>query len=98
MATTKSKAKKSAAKKPAAKTNGNAKPGVIATIIETISRPTGASMDELITILTKRFPDRKPASMAKTCSIQANANAKSKDRDEKRGLVYFGKRLGGHGR
>ena len=82
--------KKSTASKEAVANGSTAKPGVIATIVETISRSQGASMNELVAILSKKFPDRKPDSMRKTCGIQANANAKKKDRDEKRGLVYYG--------
>jgi hypothetical protein len=98
----KGKAAKPAAKsggKAAPKTNGAGRgsatpgrgPGVIATIVETIQRPKGASVDEILEVLVKKFPDRKPASMTATIRIQANRNCKSKDKDEKRGLVYFGK-------
>ena len=87
------KAKKTFVKKPAkakSSNGGTAKPGVIATIIDTIGRPSGASINELVAILSKRFPDREPDSMRATCRIQANANAERKDRTEKRGLVYYG--------
>lgn len=87
------KTKKTAAKK----TNGKTKtakapraPGVIATIIETIKRDRGANREEILAVLEKKFPNRKPDSMANTINIQANRNAKKKDRDEKRGLVYYG--------
>jgi len=90
----KSKAKKSAVKKPVAargksatKTTG---PGVIDTIVECIAKPNGASADEILAVLTKRFPDREPDSMRKTILIQANKNAKKKDTDDKRGKVYYG--------
>ena len=84
MATKSKKAKKSSAN------GGTAKPGVIATIVETIGRPTGASINELVAVLSKQFPDREPDGMRATCRIQANANARRKDRTEKRGLVYYG--------
>ena len=95
--TAKKTAKKTAAKKPIAKkaTNGNGAakgPGVIATIVETISRDRGASADEIVEILTGKFKDRDPDGMRKTVRIQAAKNATSKDRDEKRGLVYFKRR------
>jgi hypothetical protein len=65
---------------------------VIATIVDTISREKGASIDELVGVLTKKFPDRDEAGMRATCRIQANRNATSKDKDEKRGLVYYKRR------
>ncbi len=93
--TTKKKAsgKKSAAKKTAKKkANGGAArgPGVIATIVETIKRDRGATHDEIIAVLTKKFPDRKEAAMLATVKIQANKNAKKKEKDDKRGLIYYG--------
>ena len=53
------KAKKTAAK-PAKSSTGPNKPGVIATIVEMISRTEGASKDEILKILIKKFPDRDP--------------------------------------
>jgi len=93
---TKSKAKKSVAKKS---TNGAArrpvailkKVGVIATIVKTISRDRGASKNEILDILTKCFPDRVPEQMRATIGIQANRYAKKKGEDEKRsGVIYYG--------
>lgn len=84
--TKKTAAKKSGAK-PAATPRGE---GVIATIIKTIGRANGASADECLEVLVKAFPDRAPESMRKTVMIQANKNAKSKERSEKRGVVYYG--------
>ena len=66
-----------------------AHPGVIATVIETISRDKGATKDEILAILIKKFPDRDADGMAKTVLIQCAKNATSKDRVEKRGLVYY---------
>jgi len=82
------------AKKTAAKTNGStAKPGVITTIIATISRDRGASKSEILKILTEKFPDREPDSMARTIGIQAPKNCTSREDDEKRGgVVYFKRR------
>jgi hypothetical protein len=91
---------KTAAKKTAAKTakgsTGAAKPGVIATIVEIISRETGATADEILTVLVKKFPDRDPDGMRKTIGIQALKNSSSKERDEKRGLIYFNRRRSAH--
>jgi hypothetical protein len=69
-------------KKPAAASQG---PGVIVTIVETISREKGASIEELVAVLTKKFPDREPDAMKSTCRIQVNKDCTSKDKDEKRG-------------
>ncbi len=77
------------------KTNGKSKsgvkkePGVIATIVETMGRASGVTVEEMAGILAKKFPDRKVKSMTSTCKIQLSKNAKSKDKDEKRGLVYY---------
>lgn len=76
-----------AAKKKVKVVAGDKGPGVIATIVETISRAKGASVDEVLEVLTKVFPDRDPDGMTRTIRIQANKNATSKDRDEKRGGV-----------
>lgn len=84
------KAAKSGAKKSAPKAAGPKGEGVIATIIKTISRASGASASELVEILTAKFPDREPDSMRKTVMIQANKNAKRKEDSEKRGRVYYG--------
>ncbi len=86
----KSRAKKSsngAAKRPVAvlkKTEG-----VIATIVKTISRDQGASKNEILTILTKAFPDRLPEQMRATVGVQLSRHSTSKKDDEKRGRVYF---------
>jgi hypothetical protein len=85
-------AKKTAAKKVSS--TGAAKaPGVIATIIATISRDRGASKSEILKILTEKFPEREPDSMARTIGIQAPKNCTSREDDEKRGgVVYFKRR------
>lgn len=70
------------AKKPRA-------PGVIAAIIEAMSRASGVSLEETVAILTKKFPERKTKSMTSTAKIQLSKNAKSKEKNEKRGLVYY---------
>jgi hypothetical protein len=66
-----------------------AKPGVIATIIATISRDRGASKSEILKILTEKFSDREPDSMARTIGIQAPKQCTSKQDEEKRGRVYY---------
>lgn len=94
----KATAKKAAKKKSSANArkaagNGSGKPrgvGVIATIVDTIKRDRGASQDEIVAVLTKKFPDRGEDQMRATVKIQANKNAKKKEKDEKRGLVYYG--------
>jgi hypothetical protein len=47
-------------------------------------------------VLVKKFPDRDPDGMRKTVGIQANKNASSKERDEKRGLYYNRRRSSNH--
>jgi hypothetical protein len=92
---TSAKSAKKSTKRPVAvlKKEGSTKgPGVIATIVETISREKGATSEECLAVLVKAFPDRDPDGMVKTIRIQAAKNATSKDRDEKRGLVYFKRR------
>lgn len=64
-------------------------PGVIATIIETMSRDRGATADEMLAVLLKAFPDRKADGMRKTVLIQASKNCTSKEWDETRGLIYY---------
>jgi len=76
------------AKKTNGKTN-SCKPGVIATIISTISRANGATAEECLEVLKAKFPERDPDGMMKTIGIQASKNAKRKDRTEKRGLIYY---------
>jgi hypothetical protein len=87
---------KTATKKPAAKTAKGStpanKPGVISTIVEMISREEGASKDEILKILVKKFPDRDPDGMSKTIIIQANRNKSSKETIEDRGIVYYNRR------
>lgn len=67
-------------------------PGVIATVIEIINRDKGASVEEMVEILSKKFPEREVKGMTSTIRIQANKNNKRKEKDEKRGLVYYGKK------
>ena len=67
-------------------------PGVIATIIEVISRETGASFVEIMGVLLDRFPSRTEATMTGTIRIQAPRNATFVEKDAKRGgKVYYKK-------
>lgn len=75
--------------KAAAVKNSEKGPGVIATIVATISRSQGASAEEGLAVLTKTFPQREPKGMLSTFRIQANRHCTKKDKDEKRGLVYY---------
>lgn len=85
-----SKSKKVSKANGSSKKAGEKKPGVIATIVETMKRDRGASADEILAVLVKKFPDRTQKGMMATVRIQANRNAKKKDKDEKRGgVVYF---------
>jgi hypothetical protein len=88
--------KRTAVAKKATNGNGAAKaakgPGVIATIVDCISKEKGATSEECLAVLVKAFPDRDPDGMIKTIRIQAAKNASSKERDEKRGLVYYKRR------
>jgi hypothetical protein len=63
--------------------------GVIATIVETISREKGGTIAEIVAILSKRFPDRNPDSMRVTSRIQANTHCTSKEKTDARGLIYY---------
>ena len=73
--------------------NGAAKgPGVIATVIECISKEKGSTADETLEVLVKAFPDRDPDGMRKTAIIQSNKNKTSKEAVEDRGLVYYKRR------
>jgi hypothetical protein len=47
-------------------------------------------------VLVKKFPDRDPDGMRKTIGIQASKNSSSKERDEKRGLIYYNRRRSAH--
>jgi hypothetical protein len=48
-------------------------------------------MKEVLAVLVKKFPTHKAKSMESTCKIQMPRNAKSKEMDDKRGLVYYAK-------
>ena len=63
--------------------------GVIASIIEVISREKGGTIEEIVAVLSKRFPDRDETGMTNTARLQANNNCTTKARIEGRGLVYF---------
>jgi hypothetical protein len=65
--------------------------GVIATVVETISRAQGASIPEIMAVLIKRFPDRAEKGMKATTGIQVSKHCTSKINDDKRGIVYYRK-------
>lgn len=71
------------------KEGGVKKVGVIATIVETMSRKSGASVPEIVAVLLKKFPDRDEKGMTSTVRIQANKQSTSKEKDDKRGTVYY---------
>jgi hypothetical protein len=54
-----------------------------------MSRDRGATADEMLAVLVKAFPDREADGMRKTVLIQAAKNCTSKERDKKRGLIYY---------
>lgn len=61
--------------------------GIIDAIKEHMSRKEGATTEEIMSFLKKKFPDREPN--IGTVRIQTNRNASSKDKVDGRGLVYF---------
>lgn len=73
------------------KQKGLKRPGVIAAVIEIIGAAKGCSVDEAGPLLLKRFPERLEESMKNTFKIQASKNCVRKVKDEKRGVVYYGK-------
>ena len=85
-ATKKAAAKKPAAAKAAAKATPQ-RPGIIAEIKAVCSRKQGASIEEILAHLKGKFPERDPRPT--TARINANLYATRKEKDEKRGLVYY---------
>jgi hypothetical protein len=63
------------------------KPGLISTIIELISRPSGASVDEILKATAERFPGRK--TKLNTVRYYAKLRAGSVREDKKRGPVFY---------
>jgi hypothetical protein len=82
-------AKSNGATKKAGNGTGK-KPGVISTIVDMLGRASGTTVEECLDRLKEKFPDRKRESMMTTCKIQLARNAKSKDKSETRGLIYYG--------
>jgi hypothetical protein len=68
------------------------KVGVIAAILESISKDKGSTVDETWTVLKNRFPDRDPDGMRKTAMIQSNKQKTSKEVIEGRGTVFYKRR------
>jgi hypothetical protein len=63
--------------------------GVVGTILTVISRREGASVDEIVAVLVKAFPDRDPDGMRRTVRVQAAKNCTTKETDAQRGRVYY---------
>jgi hypothetical protein len=66
-------------------------PGVIAAITTLLAEAgaEGITIDEMITKLTEKFPDRQINSMRSTVKTQMGRQKANRRSDEKRGLVYF---------
>lgn len=75
-------------KPPVTKAGGEGKPGIIDTIVEMVSRKSGATIDEIVEKLTERFPERSADGMRNTAKIQAR---KKSNRSEatKRGKTFY---------
>lgn len=92
--TSKTKGGKKAKATPKAKAAPKG-PGVIATIARMMQRKTGASKSEIHAQLVKDFPKRDKNALLTTASIQVNRYPKehrlkvTKERSDKRGLVYY---------
>lgn len=65
--------------------------GVIATVIETISQLQGASIDEIVTILKSKFPERIESKLLSTTKVHAKKHATEIESDKKRGKVFYRK-------
>jgi hypothetical protein len=98
----KAKGSKRAAKAVAAPKSSNSKSGkpsiprghgVIATVTECLTKAgkNGVTVDEVLAVLKKSFPDRDPEAMIKTVRIQMSRQETTKVKNEKRGVVYFAK-------
>jgi hypothetical protein len=85
----KTTAKKTAAKRPVGLPK---KVGVIAAIVECISKEKGSTVDETLAVLVKKFADRNPDGMRKTAMIQSNKQKTSKEAVDGRGTVFYKRR------
>jgi hypothetical protein len=65
------------------------KVGVIAAIVECISKEKGSTIDETLAVLVKQFPDRAADGMRKTAMIQSNKQKTSKEAVDGRGTVFY---------
>jgi hypothetical protein len=77
----------SAAKKKKAPAVKVKVPGVIATIVDTISRAKGASIDEIVEVLVKAFPDRDADGMKATTRIQSSLHLEGTGRETRSDLL-----------
>lgn len=64
-------------------------PGIVATVIATISRPEGASIAEIMLVLKEHFPHKAVKGMTTTAKIQSKKNATTTKEDKKRGKVFY---------
>jgi hypothetical protein len=64
-------------------------PGVSTTIVDCISNENGATIEEMVAVLVRTFPERGADSMRNTVKIQANKHCTSKEVDPNRGRVYY---------
>jgi hypothetical protein len=83
------KSAKKSTKKPVAVLK---KEGVIAKIVECISKEKGSTVDETLAVLVKAFPERNPDGMRKTAMIQSNKQKTSKEAVDGRGTVFYKRR------
>jgi hypothetical protein len=67
-------------------------PGIIKTIVGVISRAKGASVNEIVDVLTEKFPGRDVDGMRATTRTQVQKKCTSRERDARRGVVYFCKK------
>lgn len=72
----------------AAKSADGSGVGVIGSIIELARRSEGATIEEFVKALKKRFPDRDEKSMTGTVRTQVGRQKMTKTEDAKRGVVY----------
>lgn len=63
--------------------------GVLATIGEMITAKGGASIDEIVAQLEKRFPERRSEGMRTTAKVQVKRQGAEKREDSKRGTVWY---------
>ena len=66
------------------------RPGTITSrIVDLISRKSGATIDQIVSTLTKEFPDHKAKGMTITAKIQANKHCTTKEKTKDGSVVYM---------